>query len=357
MIYEYILRLRQSSFFGKLPDTLIQLYACLGYFIPLIVIFSILFSIFFYHQNRLLKKGEKLEQSKYTQVKLQILSYVQFYTHLFSSIRHKKLSANAKYLSGLFGILLIFNFIGFAILPLSSRFFGFHTENDLLFIILLLLVNITGFSLCLFFTEEPEARFGISYQSRLLLMGFLVLTAAFSTILIYLKTTNFLNIILIQTGHYGEVIPRWLIIKSPIYLINGISCYLFIIIFTQILLQDDRPIPIDFTNVFSLTKIPLLRLIQASWKFSLLILISLIWIVLYAGAFLSPFSNTLNLTSANSQLLWFLLKVIIFWTTIVIINRNIPDLISEQILKLGYWYIFPMQMVILMLTIIIKFAN
>jgi NADH:ubiquinone oxidoreductase subunit H len=83
----------------------------------------------------------------------------------------------------------------------------------------------------------------------------------------------------------------------------------------------------------------------------------LIWLILYTGAFLSPFNNVINLAITTGQLFWFLLKVIIFWMMTVILNRNIPDLISEQILKLGYWYILPTQMVLLMLTVMIKFSS
>jgi len=336
---------------------LIWLLACLGYYIPLIVIFLILLSIFFYYQNRSANKVIRSDQSKLWQLKILLVSFVQFYIYLFSSMRHNKLSANAKNLAILFGILLIFNFIGFSTLPMSNRFFGFQTENDLLFIIVLLLVNITGFSLSLCFAEEPESRFSVTYQSRLLLLVFLVLTIAFTTILVYFKYNNFSSIISTQANYLGGFIPRWIIFIYPIHLINGISCYLFIIILTQILLQYNRPIPIDFTNIFSLSKKPQLGLIQAAWKFSLLIIISLIWIILYSGAFLSPFNNSINLTDTTGQMFWFLLKVIIFWSIIVFINRKIPDLISEQILKLGYWYILPTQMVLLMLTVIIKFSN
>ncbi len=357
MIQEYILRLQQSSFFGKFPNFMIQLFACLMYFIPLIVIFLILLSIFFYYQNRSSNKVTRSGQPKLWQLKMLLVSYVQFYTDLISSMHHNKLSASAKNLAGLFGILLIFNFAGFSILPMSNRFFGFQTENDLLFIIVLLLANITGFSLSLYFAEEPESRFSITYQSQLLLLVFLVLTAAFTTILVYFKYNNFTSIISTQANYFGGFIPRWMIFISPLHLINGISCYLFIIILTQILLQYNRPIPIDFTSIFSLSKKPLLVFIQASWKFSLMIIISLIWIILYSGAFLSPFDNTINLASTTGQLFWFLLKVIIFWSIIVIVNRKIPDLISEQILKLGYWYILPTQMVLLMLTVIIKFSS
>jgi NADH:ubiquinone oxidoreductase subunit H len=357
MIYEYILRLRQSSIFSKLPDFLIQSLACLGYYVPLIVIFLILFSIFFYCQNGSLKTIEKSGQSRYWQLKMLLSSYFQFYTHIFSSIRHTKLSADAKNLSGLFGIILIFNFIGFSILPLSSRFFGFQTENDLFFIILLLLVNIAGFSLSIFFTEEPESRYSITYQSRLLLLSFLVLTIAFTTILVYLKTGNLMSIIYAQTRYFGGFIPRWMLFNSPLHFVNGIGSYVFIIILTQILLQRDRPIPVDLTNIFPLQKKPLLALVQAAWKFGFLIIISLIWLILYTGAFLSPFNNVINLAITTGQLFWFLLKVIIFWMMTVILNRNIPDLISEQILKLGYWYILPTQMVLLMLTVMIKFSS
>jgi NADH:ubiquinone oxidoreductase subunit H len=242
-------------------------------------------------------------------------------------------------------------------LPMSNRFFGFQTENDLLFIIVLLLANITGFSLSLCFAEEPESRFSITYQSRLLLLVFLVLVVSFTTILVYFKYNNFTSIISTQANYFGGFIPRWMILISPLHLINGISCYLILIILTQILLQYNRPIPIDFTNIFPLSKKPFLAFIQAAWKFSLLIIISLIWIILYSGAFLSPFNNTINLASTTGQLFWFLLKVIIFWSIIVTVNRKIPDLISEQILKLGYWYILPMQMILLMLTVLIKFSS
>ncbi len=357
MIQESILRLQQSSFFGKFPNFMIQLFAGLMYFIPLIVIFLILLSLFFYYQNRSPNKVARLGQSKLWQLKMLVVSYTQFYTYLFSCIRQNKLAANAKNLAGLFGILLAFNVIGFSILPLSNRFFGFQTENDLLFVIALLLVNIAGFSLSLGFAEEPKSRFSITYQSRLLLLIFLVLTAAFTTILVYFKYNNFTSIISTQANYFGGFIPRWLIFISPLHLINGISCYLFIIILTQILLQYNRPIPLDFTNIFPLSEKPILGLIQAAWKFSLLIIVSLIWIILYAGAFLSPLNNTINLASTTGQLFWFLLKVVIFWSTIIIVNRKIPDLISEQILKLGYWFILPMQMVLLMLTVIIKFSS
>jgi len=357
MIQENILRLQQSSYFGKIPNFMIQLFACLMYFIPLIVIFLILFSLFFYYQNRSSNKVVRSGPSKLWQLKILLVSYMQFYTYLFSSMRHNKLSANAQNLAGLFGILLIFNFIGFSILPLSNRFFGFQTENDLLFIIVLLLTNITGFSLSLYFAEEPESRFSLTYQSRLLLLVFLVLTAGFSTILVYFKYNNFTSIISTQANYLGGFIPRWMIFIAPLHLINGISCYLFTLILTQILLQHNRPIPIDFTNLFPLPKKPLLGFIQAAWKFSLLIIISLIWIILYSGAFLSPLNNTINPANTTGQLFWFLLKVIAFWLIIVIVNRKIPDLSSEQILKLGYWYILPTQMVLLMLTVIIKFSS
>lgn len=354
MIEQFIIRLQQSSLFYWLPEIIINALAVFFYVIPLTFGCLLIYSIIYYFQNHVTTAMTSADKSPFRDIIATLKSYISFYQHLFSPAGRLRFSEFFEIRRFLFVVLILVNILTISLIPLNHRLQGFKATGGIYILIVVFLVNIAGFIYSGMFLQKSVTKVTIMRHFIVLAGGFLVIGVALTSLFITTNSASLNSLIAVQKGYLLRLIPAWNLFSSPFNFIQGLCYFLYFLIIFQAFTQENRPIPNDFSDFYISSENISIMLLFSFWKYSFLILFSLLYIVIYTGAFLSPFNNSALIANPSIESVWLLIKLTLFWAILISINRTIPDLILEQILKFTYRLIIPLQFLSLTCPIIIS---
>ncbi len=339
--------------FHWLPEFFIGILAFCLYYIPLVIICLLIFSIIFHFQNRQLNQGKKQRVISIYNIQNEVQLFSKAYKNLFISIRNRQSSNIEKRISYLYAFLFLLNISALLMIPFNQRLQGFQSNSGIPIFLGVFLLNIAGFLFTYLFTNDVKGTNSIFKHGFVLFSSFLVFSIAFVSITLSINSYDIQNIINDQSGYFLRIIPKWNAFSIPFSSVHAIISFLYCLIIFQIFNQYDRPIPIDYSNIYRKSPGSISHIIHEFWKYSFLTVLSAFLIISFLGGYLSPFHNAGLPGSPLVDLGWFLLKIGIFWTMIFYANRSIPHLIENQILRLTYRYAIPIQFVSLIFLLII----
>ncbi|HCL00165.1 MAG TPA: hypothetical protein DHW42_08710 [Candidatus Marinimicrobia bacterium] len=354
MIEQFIIRLQQSAILYWLPKIIIDALAVFFYVIPLIFGCLLIYSIIYYFQNHAVTAMTSAGKSPPRYFIATLKSYISFYKHLFTPIRHIRFFKSFEIHHFLFMALLLVNITTISLIPFNHRLQGFKATGGIYILLVVFLVNIAGFIYSGMFLQKSVTKVTIIRHFIVLAGGFLVIGIALTSLIVAANSASLDSLIAAQKGYLLRLIPAWNLFSSPFNLIQGLCYFLYFLIIFQAFTQVNRPIPNDFSDYYISAENINLMLLFSFWKYSFLILFSLLYTVIYTGAFLSPFNNSVLISNPSIESAWLLIKLTLFWVILIFLNRSIPDLIQEQIIKFTYRLIIPLQFISLTGLIIIS---
>ena len=339
--------------FHWLPELFIGVLAFCLYYIPLFVMCLLIFSIIFYFQNRQLNQGKKQRAISIYNIQNEVQLFSKTYKNLFTSIRNRQLSNIKKRISFLYTFLFLLNISTLLMMPFNQRLQGFQSNSGIPVFLGVFLLNIAGFLFTYLFTNDVKGINSIFKHTFVLFNSFLVFSIAFISITLSINSYDIKDVILDQSGYFLRIIPKWNVFSIPFTSVHAVVSFLYCLIIFQIFNQYNRPIPIDYSNIYRESPGNISNIIHEFWKYSFLTVLSAFLIILFLGGYLSPIQNAGLPGSPFVDLGWFLLKIGIFWMMIFYVNRSIPHFIEDQILRLTYKYAIPIQFVSLIFLLII----
>jgi len=339
--------------FHWLPDFLIGSLAFCLYYLPLAVICLLIFSIIFYFQNRQLNQGKKQHAISIYNILNEGQLFSKTYKNLFFSIRNRPLSKNEKRISFLYACLFLLNISTLLMIPFNQRLQGFQSNSGIPVFLGVFLLNIAGLLFTYLIFNDVKGKISIFKHALVLFSCFLVYSIAFLSITLSINSYDIKDILLDQSGYYLRIIPKWNVFSIPFTSVHAVVSFLYCLIIFQIFNQYNRPIPIDYSNIYRESPGSIPHIIHEFWKYSFMTVLSAFLIISFLGGYLSPIHNAGLPGSPLIDLGWFLLKIGIFWMMIFYVNRSIPHFIEDQILRLTYKYAVPIQFVSLIFLLII----
>lgn len=282
---------------------------------------------------------------------LRLKDFWKHYLSYFKQLLNYNL--NKDYFSyNLLSLLLALLNIGLLLLfPLSRQLRGVQSDYSYLTIVMFLLLNLTTCALVIHYDKSMIA---VNLRnSRMLISVLLVIITATASVSLYWRSLSISAIVQAQQEKLFYTLPAWNSLRSPVLFLNGIIGLIYIVILFQLLTQTDWPVPgkIPATGktarTFSDTS-------TAIWKFSFLILVIFLYIFIFWGGPFPASSAEIGLKSNFSGIFQLFIKIGILLIIVRGIYRSVPHLIEEQIIQLTYTYIFPAQMIALMLLIIVR---
>jgi len=274
----------------------------------------------------------------------------------YRGLQNKRLKFNItrEYLS--FNLLYFFmslvNICSLILFPISPQYSGIQSDFSCLIVIACLLLNLLVFTTGVNYSDKNSTTI-ILRNSRLLSTVLTVIIVAALSVCSTLRLFSINSIVQIQQDRFLHTLPAWNILRNPLLLLNAFFFFIYTVILFQLLNQTDRPIP--FKNPYSPLKSANTfsnRVIEL-WKFSFLALITFYYIFLFWGAYSSPIISGITAIGNISAIVWLLIKTGTFLILIRLIYRSIPHLIEEQILQFTYTFIFPIQIISLVLGLIL----
>ncbi len=309
-------------------------------FLCLIVLFSVIF-IFTNFRDRYHKKSE----NKFPKLILtRVEDFFRRYIDIFRRILFHQWSKTEKLLVYPFIGMILCNLFLLFLVPFSHRFQGIHTEFGILIFISILFINLLIF-MSLLYGKNGDSYFSIIAHGRLQLSIYIILSISILSIGIHTGSFDINTVILNQSVSYFFTLPKWNIIAGFGSFINAVVFFLYSLLLIQQFRQDDRPIPYNYSKLWDIRKRPNVFLLVEYWRYSLLALISAIFVSIFLGGYLSPFFQISSGAVPVHGFFWLMLKLGIFWILIVTIYRSIPHLVEEQILTLSYKYVIPIQLI------------
>jgi len=278
--------------FYWLPKIIIDTLAVFFYVIPLILGCLLIYSIIYYFQNHAITAMTSAGKSPLRYFIVTLKSYISFYKHLFGPIGRLRFSKFFEIRHFLLVVLILVNIITISLIPLNHRLQGFKAAGGIYILIVVFLVNIAGFIYSGMFLQKSVTKVTIIRHFIVLSGGFLVIGVALTSLIVTTSSASLDNLIAAQKGYLFRLIPAWNLFSSPFNLIQGLCYFLYFLIIFQAFTQENRPIPNDYSDFYISADNINLMLLFSFWKYSFLILFSLLYIVIYTGAFLSPFNNS-----------------------------------------------------------------
>jgi len=339
--------------FHWFPEFFIGVLAFCLYYIPLVIICLLVFSIIYNFRNRQINQGKKQRAISIYNILNEVQLFSKTYKNIFSSIRNRQLSNIEKRISFLYASLFLLNISALLMIPFNQRLQGFQSDSGIPIFLCVFLLNIAGFLFTYLFTNDVKGINSIFKHAFVLFSGFLVFSIAFISITLSINSYDIKNVILDQSGYFLRIIPKWNAFSIPFSSVHAVVSFLYCLIIFQIFNQYDRPIPINYSNIYRKSPCNISHIIHEFWKYSFMTVLSAFLIISFLGGYLSPIHNAGLPGSPLVDLAWFLLKIGIFWMMIFYVNRSIPHFIEDQILRLTYKYAVPIQFVSLIFLWII----
>lgn len=235
--------------------------------------------------------------------------------------------------------------------PISQQYSGIQINQNCMIVILCMFLNLIIYAGIANYHDKNTVNV-IFRNSRLLLAVLMVIIVAGLSVSGSLHSFRISSIVQIQQNRFLFTLPMWNSLRSPLLFLNSILFFAYFVLLVQLLNQNELTIPfktpvhpLKMNHTFSFRVIEL-------WKFSFLLQVTFFYIFLFWGAYISPFHDGTSLISNFSAILWLLLKISTFLILIGFVYRSIPHLIEEQILHLTYTYIFPIQIISLVLGLL-----
>ena len=260
-----------------------------------------------------------------------------FWRHYLQSIPSFHSTANNSESSSFNIPFLIATLINFSLLiffPMNRQFTGIKTDYSYLVVALFILLNF------IIFLMDSSSQKGITVEfyrdNREFFSTILIIITAASSVSLSLHTMSVHKIIQYQQERLFYFLPAWGSLRSlPLFLNSIVFLAYLILIIQQFNATDRHP-----------------HLFKSLWKFSYLVLLIMIYMYLFWGAYLSPFSSGFEPVSTIVSIFWLILKVIVILLLIRYIYRRIPRLVEEQFLKITYTFVFPFQILSTFLLIL-----
>jgi len=262
------------------------------------------------------------------------------------NVRKEFLSFNLIYI-----FMALVNICLLILFPISQQYSGIQLNYSSMIVILCMLLNLIVYATTVNYSDVNTTTV-VRRNSRLLLTVLIVIIVAGLSVSGSLHSFRMSAIVQIQQNRFFYTLPTWNILRNPLLFLNAVLFFVYAVLLVQLLNQTEQTIPfkipihpLKVNHTFSYRVIEL-------WKFSFLALMTFYYIFLFWGAYASPFYDGTSLISNTSAIAWLLIKICIFLFLIRLVYRSIPHLVEEQILHLTYTYIFPIQIISLVLGLI-----
>ncbi|MDO9547801.1 MAG: NADH-quinone oxidoreductase subunit H [Candidatus Marinimicrobia bacterium] len=265
-----------------------------------------------------------------------------------------KFNVNREYLSFnlLYSLMSLINICALILFPISRQYPGVQSDYSCLIVIVCLLLNLIVYTAGVNYSDKNITSI-VLRNSRLIFTVLIVIIIASLSVCGSLHSFSISSIIQIQRDRFWHTLPAWNILRNPLLFLNAILFFVYTVLLLQLLNQTDRPVPFKIPHPPLKTAGTFSFRVLELWKFSFLALITFLYIFLFWGAYLSPIVFGVSGIGNITAIAWLLIKICTFLILIRLVYRSIPHLIEEQILHLTYTFIFPIQIISLVLGLIL----
>ena len=283
-------------------------------------------------------------------IKKSINNYRQFFHRILAERRRRRMN-NYGYI---LGVMVLGNLLLFLLVPYSHDVQGIHSNAGILIFISALFLNLF-MNILLVFNTTKHSRPSILIHSRIQLSIYIVLLIAVLTTASNLGSFDIHYIIRQQSLYYRHSLPKWNIIAGVFPFLQSVIYFIFTLFLVQVFRQNDRPAPFNYSELWNHSKINIEFMIVELWRYSLLGLISVIFVSVYLGGYVSPFYHVSTAAVPAHGLFWLAVKLAAFWSVMVTIYRLIPHLVEEQLLTFTYKIIIPILLISFGLSILYEY--
>ncbi|MBU1634852.1 NADH-quinone oxidoreductase subunit H [bacterium] len=284
-----------------------------------------------------------------------LLSPVKSLLHHFLNRRRNltKFNIRKEFLSFnlLYSLMSLINICALILFPISQQYSGVQLDYSCMIVILCLLLNLIVYATGVSYSNKNTTAV-VLRNSRLIFTVLIVIIVASLSVSGSLHSFRISSIVKIQQDRFLFTLPAWNILRNPLLFLNAILFFVYTVLLAQLLNQTEQPVPFKIPCHPLKTADTFSYRVVEFWKFSFLVLITFYYIFLFWGAYSSPFYGGSSVISNITAIAWLLMKICTFLILIRFVYRSIPHLIEEQILQLTYTFIFPIQIISLVLGLI-----
>ena len=248
----------------------------------------------------------------------------------------------------IFILMSLLNISLLILFPISQQYSGIQVDYSCMIIILCMLINLIVYATTVNYSDRNITNI-VLRNSRLLFAVLMIIIIAGLSVNGSLHLFRLSSIVQVQQNRFLFTLPKWNFLRNPFLFLNAVLFFAYTVLLVQLLNQTKLAIPLETpVHPLKVNRTFSYRVVRL-WKFSFLGLITFFYIFLFWGAYASPFYDGTSVISNISAILWLLLKISTFLILIRFVYRSVPHLIEEQILHLTYTYIFPIQIISLVL--------
>lgn len=245
----------------------------------------------------------------------------------------------------LLGSVALLNFCLLMLFPLSVRPPGLRSDYGIPFILATLLLNVIVYATCLFYTPEDRADTILRLVRQLSTVIITIITGLLSVCLVN-RTFDVELILSEQQTLFAGVLPTWNVLRHPMLFGNALFIFGGYIVMLQLLNQTASNVPNKTDPPHPRSRSSIGDSYIQLWSRSLMLLIGFSYVYFFwGGQFLLP--------GIGGMWIGLLIKISLLLFLSNWLYHVIPQLIEEQLIRIAYTIIIPVQVIAMVITVLV----